>query len=109
VMSLGSSASGADLDTRYGAALKASILSLNHKYESGRGSPMRFDEQSRDKYTLTTDRGGYVGTIERVGERFAFMDARHLRPACAELIAVYADELQKIVDKLKQLDAKKTD
>jgi hypothetical protein len=66
---------------------------------------MRFDEQERDKYAITTDRGGYVGTIQRSGEKFAFIDARHLRPSGAELVAVYADELQQVVDKLKQLEA----
>ena len=66
---------------------------------------MRFDKQERDKYAITTDRGGHVGTIQRAGEKFAFIDARHLRPSGAELIPVYADELQQVVDKLKQLDA----
>jgi hypothetical protein len=64
---------------------------------------VKFDKQERDKYSVTTDRG-HLGMIQRVGERFAFVDARHLRPSGAELIAVHADELQQVVDKLRQLD-----
>jgi hypothetical protein len=66
---------------------------------------MRFDKQERDKYALTTDKGDHVGMIQRVGENFAFVDARHLRPGSSELVAVYADELQQIVDKLRDLEA----
>ena len=46
-----------------------------------------------------------MAQFNRIGEKFAFIDARHLRPSGAELIAVYADELQQVVDKLKQLEA----
>ena len=64
---------------------------------------VKFDKQERDRYSVTTERG-HLGMIQRVGERFAFVDARHLRPSGAELIAVHADDLQEVVDKLKQLD-----
>jgi hypothetical protein len=66
---------------------------------------MRFDYKERGTYTMTTERGGYVGTIQRMGEKFAFVDARHLRPSTAELIPVYADELQQVVDRMKQLES----
>jgi hypothetical protein len=65
---------------------------------------MQFDKQENDKYAVTS-RGGHVGMIQRVGDKFAFVDARHLRPGSPELIPVYADELQQIVNKLKDLEA----
>ena len=67
---------------------------------------MRFDYKERGTYTITTEKGGYVGTIQRIGDHFAFVDARHLRPAGAELIAVYPDELQEVVTEMQRLEAK---
>jgi preprotein translocase subunit YajC len=64
---------------------------------------VKFDKQQRDQYTVTTN-SGLIGMIQRVGERFAFVDARNLRPSEGRLIQVYADELQEVVDKLKELD-----
>ncbi len=66
---------------------------------------MLFEKQENDKYLVTTKRGGHVGTIQRSGDKFAFVDARHHRPGSAELIPVYADELQQVVDKLNELEA----
>jgi hypothetical protein len=69
----------------------------------GLSMAVKFNRQQRDQYTVTTD-WGLIGMIQRVGDRFAFVDARNLRPADGRLVQAYADELQEVVNKLKELD-----
>jgi hypothetical protein len=64
---------------------------------------MRFDRQERDKYAVTTEGGDHFGMIQRVGDRFAFVDGRNVRPASG-LVPVYSDELEQVADALRQLD-----
>jgi hypothetical protein len=64
---------------------------------------MRFDQQERDRYTIMTERGGPVGMIRRIGDRFVFVDACNIKPS-NESFPVYADELEQVVKKLKDLE-----
>jgi hypothetical protein len=66
---------------------------------------MRFEYQERDRYTVTTERGGPIGMIRRMDERFVFVDACNLRPSGSGSIPVSADELQEVVDKLRHLES----
>jgi hypothetical protein len=59
--------------------------------------------QERDKYAVTTEGGNHFGMIQRSGDKFAFVDGRHLRPSTG-LVTVYADELEQVVKKLRELE-----